>query len=141
MQAANLKVDLVIPTNTKYLSLVGAIGEEIAKELDNYQGNREILGYHLNLVLTEATTNVITHSHGDNTSDQVRINIDLQMGNLCIRIYDYGRGFDLESIPNPNFDNPGEGGYGIFLIRSLMDSVEYRKLKGGNLLEMKKRIN
>jgi len=54
-----LQVDVIIPTQTKYLDLIGSIGEQIAKQLDDFSGDREALAYHLNLVLTEATSNAI----------------------------------------------------------------------------------
>ena len=57
-----IQVDVIIPTQTKYLDLIGSIGEHIAKELDDFSGDREALAYHLNLVLTEATTNAIKHA-------------------------------------------------------------------------------
>jgi len=33
-----------------------------------------------------------------------------------------------------------ERGRGVFLIRSLMDSVEYRETENGNVLEMRKKF-
>ena len=60
-----IQVDVIIPTQTKYLDLIGSIGEHIAKELDDFSGDREALAYHLNLVLTEATVNAIKHRHTD----------------------------------------------------------------------------
>jgi hypothetical protein len=46
-----LQVDVIIPTQTKYLDLIGSIGEHIAKDIENFSGDREALAYHLNLVL------------------------------------------------------------------------------------------
>jgi serine/threonine-protein kinase RsbW len=57
---------------------------------------------------------------------------------LCIKVYDYGQGFDLDSIVPPDIEHPVERGRGIFLIKSIMDSVSYCKIKGGNVLEMRK---
>ena len=56
-----LQVEVIIPTQTKYLELIGSIGEHIAKDIENFSGDREILAYHLNLVLTEATTLSLIH--------------------------------------------------------------------------------
>ena len=135
---ANFQVDVVIPTQTKYLDLIGSIGEHIAKDLEDFSGDRDALAYHLNLVLTEATTNAIKHANSDDPKDTVRINIDIQEHELIIRVYDHGQGFDLETIPSPDFDHPKEGGMGLFFIRTLMDSVTYKSLGDCNILEIRK---
>ena len=140
MDTTDIQVDVIIPTQTKYLDLIGSIGERIGKELDNYSGDREALAYQLNLVLTEATTNAIKHSSYQGPKDTVRITIHIQEDELSIKVYDHGQGFDLESVPIPDFDHPKEGGMGIYFIRTLMDSVTYTKMEDGNVLEIKKSL-
>ncbi len=138
MCKAEIQVGIIVPNQTRYLSLIGRIGEGIARELDRYTGDREALAYNLNLVLTEAMVNAIKHaSPGDKT---VRITIHTAKDDLCIEVYDQGQGFDLEAIPLPDLDNPTERGRGIFFIKTLMDSVCYRKTDEGNVLEMRKRL-
>jgi len=135
-----VQVDVIIPTQTKYLHLIGSIGERIAKELEDYDGDREALAYHLNLVLTEATANAIKHATDNDITDTVRITIHIDECELVIKVYDHGQGFDLEQIDVPDFDHPKENGMGIFFIRTLMDSVIYRKQDDANVLEMVKRL-
>lgn len=135
---ATIQVEVIIPTQTKYLDLIGSIGENIAKRLDDFSGDRDALAYHLNLVLTEATVNAIKHG---NPEDTVRVTINIQDNMLIIRVYDHGQGFDLESVLLPDLDNPKEGGMGIFFIRSLMDSVTYTRQDDSNVLEITKRLS
>jgi serine/threonine-protein kinase RsbW len=136
MRNSILQVDVIIPTQTKYLDLIGSIGEHIAKDLDDFSGDREALAYHLNLVLTEATTNAIKHATQMTPKDTVRISIHIQDNELNIKVYDHGQGFDLETVPLPDFDQPKESGMGIFFIRTLMDSVTYTKQCDCNVLEI-----
>lgn len=132
-----IQVDVIIPTQTKYLNLIGSIGEHIAKELEDFSGDREALAYHLNLVLTEATANAIRHATTDNDpKDSVRITIYITENELNIKVYDHGQGFDLETVPIPDFDHPKEGGMGLFLIRTLMDTVRYTREENCNILEI-----
>lgn len=131
-----IQVDVIIPTQTKYLDLIGSIGERIAKELDNFTGDRDALAYQLNLVLTEATVNAIKHGNENNPQDTVRISIHLFKNELNIKVYDHGQGFDLASVPVPDFEHPKESGMGIYLIRSLMDSVTYSRQNDCNVLEI-----
>jgi serine/threonine-protein kinase RsbW len=122
------------------LSLIGNLAEVVAKTLENYTGDREALAYHLNLVLTEAMANAIEHSPPSNNGPMMRVCIYIEGKDLHILVYDQGRGFDLESIPAPDFEALNERGRGIFLIRSLMDDVSYRKTECGNVLEMHKKL-
>ena len=131
-----IQVDVIIPTQTKYLDLIGSIGEHIAKDLDDFSGDREALAYHLNLVLTEATTNAIKHATQMTPKDTVRITIHIQDNALHIKVYDHGQGFDLETVPLPDFEQPKESGMGLYFIRTLMDSVTYTKQGDCNVLEI-----
>jgi serine/threonine-protein kinase RsbW len=131
-----LQIDVIIPTQTKYLDLIGNIGEHIAKYLDNFSGDREALAYHLNLVLTEATTNAIKHATPTTPKDTVRVTIQTQDNALIIKVYDHGQGFDLETVPLPDLDQPKENGMGLYFIRTLMDSVTYTKQDDCNVLEI-----
>jgi serine/threonine-protein kinase RsbW len=131
-----IQVDVIIPTQTKYLDLIGSIGEHIAKDLNDFSGDREALAYHLNLVLTEATTNAIKHATQMTPQDTVRITIHIQDNELNIKVYDHGQGFDLETVPLPDFDHPKESGMGLYFIRTLMDSVSYTRLADCNVLEI-----
>ena len=135
-----LSVDIEVPNQTRYLRLIGDIAEQIARDLDVANGDCDTLAYHLNLVLTEAVTNAIEHGSPGDPNNTVRICISIEDKNLCVRVYDRGQGFDLESVSTPEFADLEEHGRGIFVIRSLMDSVEYRKTDGGNVLEMRKKL-
>jgi serine/threonine-protein kinase RsbW len=138
MCSSVFQVDVTIPTQTKYLNLIGSIGEHIARELENFCGDREALAYHLNLVLTEATANAIKHANYNDPKEQVRVTIHIKENELKIKVYDHGQGFNLETVPIPDLDHPKEGGMGLFLIRTLMDSVRYFRENDCNILEIVK---
>ncbi|KAB0666707.1 ATP-binding protein [Oryzomonas japonica] len=137
-----IDIEIVVPNQTRYLSMIGKIGENVVRELDRFKGDREALAHHLNVVLTEAMVNAIKHANAADPSKEILIRISVSDREICIKVYDSGQGFDLTSVPDPSFeaDQLGEKGRGIFIIRSLMDSVEYKKADGGNVLEMKKSL-
>lgn len=136
-----LEVDIRVPNQTRYLSLIGKIGEDIARTLKRFTGDREELAYHINLVLTEAMTNAIRHANEDNPNKELQITIQIENNQLHIRVYDEGEGFDFAAVPTPEFKYLDEHGRGVYIIRSLMDSVTYRRDKKGHVLEMIKSLN
>lgn len=140
MEKNLIEVDIKVPNQTRYLSLIGRIGEDIAKEVDKYAGDRETLAYHLNLVLTEAMANAIKYARAGDPETMVHIFINISPEEILIKVYDKGQGFDINTIPAPNFEKLEDRGRGIFIIRSLMDSVSYRKIRCGNVLEMSKKL-
>lgn len=137
----DIQLDIVIPNETCYLSFIGEIGEKIATEWDRYTGDREALAYHLNLALTEALTNAIEHGNSSDPDQTIRIAIQVSQDQLCIKVYDQGQGFDLDSVASPDADHLSERGRGVFLIKTLMDSVCYKRTNGGNVLEMRKNLS
>jgi serine/threonine-protein kinase RsbW len=136
----NLEVDIRVPNQTRYLSLIGKIGEDVARTLKRYKGDREELAYHLNLVLTEAMANAILHANEDDPEKEIHVTITILDQILCIKVYDQGQGFDISMLPSPNFKSLDDHGRGVYIIRSLMDKVTYRKFKGGHVLEMVKSL-
>ena len=135
-----LNLEIEVPNQTRYLRLVGNIAEQVAKEVEASNGDRDTLAYHLNLVLTEAVANVIQHDAQSDPTNKVKVCLSIENKDLVARVYDHGQGFDLAAVPTLDFADLDEHGRGIFVIRSLMDSVEYRKTERGNVLEMRKRL-
>lgn len=140
MGNSGIELDIKVPNQTKYLSLIGRIGEDIAREIDRFTGDRETLAYQINLVLTEAMTNAIKYGCSDVSKETVHIVISIVENELFIRIFDYGQGFDINEIQTPDFNLLEDRGRGIFLIRTLMDSVTYVRTSSGNVLEMIKQL-
>jgi serine/threonine-protein kinase RsbW len=99
MKKNELEVDIKVPNQTRYLSLIGKIGEDIARELSKYGGDRETLAYHINLVLTEAMVNAIKYADTDDPDRMVHILINISEHEIQIKVYDNGQGFDINSIP------------------------------------------
>ena len=93
------------------------------------------LRLNLRVGVCEALANAIRH--GRPAQDQsVQIEASFSSTRIEVRIEDPGGGFDPESVPDPtlpeNLSRPG--GRGVFLIRELMDQVEYNA--EGNALTM-----
>lgn len=140
MSKKDIELDIKVPNQTRYLSLIGRIGEDIAKEIDRFTGDRETLAYQLNLVLTEAMTNAIKHGSTVEGDNSVHIIITITDNELLIRIFDYGQGFDINEVKCPDFNRLEDSGRGIFLMKALMDSVRYIQGSKGNILEMIKQL-
>jgi len=139
MTTDRIAVDIKVPNQTRYLCLIGHIGENIARTLRNYGGDREKLAYDLNLVLTEAMANAIQHANEGDPAKEVHIEISIVEQRLIIKVFDFGQGFNLEQHVKPGHPL-SEHGRGIYLISTIMDEIRYRPTETGHLLEMTKKL-
>ena len=136
-----VEVNITVPNQTKYLCMIGKIGESLAYTLNNYHGDREELAYHLNLVLTEALSNAICHANAGDPTKEVRVSISASDKDLKICVFDQGKGFDIQPLAKMKVHETAEGGRGVQIIFKLMDRVEYLRKDSGNVLEMTKRLH
>ncbi len=81
--------------------------------------------YNVELAVNEAVVNVISHAYQDDPSQVVQLDFYICPDRLIIQVRDWGLGFDPASIPEPDLRYPQESGYGVYLIRQLMDHVSY----------------
>ena len=136
-----IEVDITVPNQTKYLAMIGKIGESLAHTLGCYNGDREELAYHLNLVLTEALANAICHANACDPTKEVRVSISTSDNDLIIRVFDQGHGFDIQHLAKIDVKETAEGGRGVQIIFKLMDQVNYLKKGTGHVLEMIKHLH
>lgn len=138
----DIDIDITIPSHTRHLRMVGRIGEKVAREIDCTDEIREELPGQLEVVLTEGLVNAIKHAKRADPEEEIHIRINVSHKTLIVRIYDNGAGFDLDTVPAPCFSADGleDKGRGIFILRSLMDTVKYTRSGNGNVLEMRKKL-
>ena len=96
----------------------------------------------VNLLLDEFVSNVIKYGYDDTLEHQIQVDVKLEGRHLTVRIEDDGKAFNPLEAPAPDLDRPVEerpiGGLGIFIARTLADSIEYRREDGRNILTMTK---
>ena len=84
----------------------------------------------LQVAVDEAVTNVIAHGFAGQTQAELSIDLAVDSGCFRIEVEDEGPAFDPHSVPDPDpvqLARRGQaGGLGLFLIRRIMDGVDYR---------------
>jgi len=93
----------------------------------------------LKTAVAEACTNAIEHGNKMDASMKVGISLTVDKGRLQVAVHDEGAG--IGRVPTPNIDSKIEGksdprGWGIFLIKSLMDEVTFESTPEGNVVKM-----
>jgi serine/threonine-protein kinase RsbW len=95
--------------------------------------------YRLLVASTEAVNNAIMHGNKSDARKKVFVTIVFKKNeSLTVIVQDQGAGFNPESIPNPIEDKNlfKTSGRGVFLMKELMDEVNYSFAKGGSKVEL-----
>jgi anti-sigma regulatory factor (Ser/Thr protein kinase) len=87
---------------------------------------------------------VIFYGYEDQEEHSIEVRLDLSGSVLTLQICDDGREFDPTRMPEPNLDVPLEerkiGGLGIHLVRNYMNSMEYKRENGKNIITVTKNL-
>ena len=96
------------------------------------------------LALVEWITNVISHAYDDAREHWITVRFLTAPGQARVEVEDDGRAFNPLTLPAVDTNTPLEqraiGGLGVHMVRQLMDSVEYRRAEGRNILTMTRRV-
>ena len=102
------------------------------------------LVFSLNLVLEEALTNIILYGFEDQNGHTIEIDFKKDENQLYITFVDDGIAYDPTTKEDPDISLSTEdrpiGGLGIFLIKKIMDQVEYQRKENRNFLMLTKNI-
>ena len=95
------------------------------------------------LALEEVFMNVVMHGT-PGAGTQVEVSVTLCDDGLTLMVADDGPAFDPLLLPAPDvaasLDERKVGGLGVFLVRQMMDAVNYQRVAARNELRMRKRL-
>jgi serine/threonine-protein kinase RsbW len=136
MRRGQARIDFLIPSD---LSYVLGVNYEVSLLLREFGFPPQDTRINIPLACDEAITNAIVHGNGSDPEKKVNIQVYVSHSRFRIRVRDQGAGFDPDAVEDPlegeNVLRPG--GRGVFLMRRIMDTVEYRE--DGRVIELEKR--
>ncbi len=95
----------------------------------------------LRLAVDEAVTNIITHGYGG--PGYIEVDVSADGTDVVIELRDRAPSFDPLLAPAVDLRPPGErdnpGGFGVYLMKSVMDEIRYETTDSRNQLTMIKR--
>ncbi len=96
--------------------------------------------FDIRLCIEEAVRNAMVHGNRSDRSLPVKVSYWIGNGSLTMEIEDAGDGFNAAAVADPTDDAnvTKNSGRGVYLIRKLMDRVEYNEK--GNKVTMTKKL-
>lgn len=115
-------------------TLLSAVDRFLERELRKAGVSADAIA-DLAISVSELVNNAILHGNRQDESKKVKLELFPAPGEITIYIEDEGEGFDPEKVANPLEEQNilKEVGRGIFIIRSLVDSVEFSRGRFGGM--------
>jgi serine/threonine-protein kinase RsbW len=129
----------VLPSNLSTVEVVEAKATEYAEKA----GFDEDTACQIAMISREAAANAVLHGNKKDPAKHVKARFTLTPDSLVIQIADEGSGFNPSDVPDP-LSPEGllrPSGRGIFLMRAIMDEVNFRQLSPGTEITLVKHRN
>ena len=99
----------------------------------------------IELAIVEAANNIVEHAYKFEEGHPLQLSISHRGDSLELLFFDKGPVFEYSKIAKPDFewdnvDDIPEGGWGVYLINSIMDEVEFDRQGNINVLKMIKKL-
>lgn len=123
---------ITIPSSTRFLEDVRAFIKTHALAA----GFSDVDVEELKIAVDECCTNVIEHAYGNDASKTIDIAILVDDQQFSVRIRDEGRAFNAATYREPDLaefaKSRKSGGFGVHIMRKLMDQVTFSTRNGTN---------
>ncbi|NIR52436.1 SpoIIE family protein phosphatase [candidate division KSB1 bacterium] len=131
------KEQLKVPADVDYLGDLRDFVTQVGKK----HGFSDKMINSFKLAIDEAATNIIRYAYRD-SEGLITLRTIVRKNSLTLCIIDQGTYFDPKRVKDPDLkrymDIGKKGGLGIFIMRKLMDEIDYRRTEEGNELRITK---
>ena len=131
---------LVLPNDIETIPQLNEFIDSVAEEV----GLEMSLTMSLNLALEEAVVNVMEYAYPEGQKGNVEIEVTADQQWMTFVIMDTGIAFDPTTKEDADTTLSAEerpiGGLGIFLVRQLMDVIDYKRKDNKNVLTLRKKL-
>jgi serine/threonine-protein kinase RsbW len=130
-------IELTLPSRIESVDESALLAEKIARDW----GYADDFISSIDLAVRESVANAVKHGNKFDEEKKVKIVFTETPAGFEIKVRDFGKGFDVDEIPDPT--NPENllkvTGRGILFMRSFMDEVEWENnVDGGMTVKMVK---
>lgn len=130
-------IQMKVPAKPEYVGVIRLTLSGIASRMGfNYEDIED-----LKVAVSEATTNVVSHAYENNESGELTLGYGIHEDRLEVMVSDQGESFNYDEVKErigpvtetetvSPIEEIREGGFGLFLINTLMDKVQINNKYG-----------
>lgn len=119
------------------------ISEAVTEFLESQTGSIDAI-FAANLAIEELVTNIIKYGYDDQERHEISLGLSAENGSVKIEIRDDGHEFNPFDQPEPDTSLPADereiGGLGIHFVRNMLDSYDYQRVDGQNIVTLSKKL-
>ena len=130
------QVEIRVASDTRWLALIRRITDEFCQHTGIEAQERHAVI----LAVDEAVSNVMRHSYKGDPTQELTVTWRWMDGGIEVEIRDHGEPFDPRDETTSPPDELRVSGRGLFLMRTIMDQIDYRREGSTNLVRMRKMI-
>ena len=131
---------IILPNDTKEVPTLAAFVDEVCEAV----GFDAALTMKMNLAIEEAVVNVMEYAYPRGTHGDITVEAQANDVRLKFTIIDSGTHFDPTAQADVDTTLSAEdrpiGGLGIHIVRQYMDSINYERISGRNVLTLRKKL-
>jgi len=135
--AVSLKISLPKIPNIEVVAIEGL------SHLANHMGIGDEKIGEARILVAEAIINAFEHAGAENTEVQVEFTMTREQ--LVILVKDYGKGFDISSVKDPDLraklGTADKRGWGLKLMKSMSDDFHIESDAGGTKITLTKKLS
>ena len=132
---------LTLKNKVSEISKLNAFVQSATATLNMEKG----LANQIKLAVEEAVINIIDYAYSNGTEGNIDITIEADEDRIRFILTDSGAGFDPTSVSKADttlsIEDRPIGGLGVLLVRNLMDSINYERIDGKNILTLCKQYD
>ena len=130
----------------KFLHLKNNISEidKLIEVVNDYGKGHMLSGnviHDATLALEEIVSNIVFYAYADEDEHEIEVGMGISQDQLIFKVKDDGIAFNPLNNPEPDVSKPFDereiGGLGIYIVKKLMDELEYLRDNERNILTMK----
>ena len=100
--------------------------------------------YAARVVLEEILANIIKYGYSDQASHEINVRLEVKDAEVSVTCVDDGYEFNPLLATPPDIPKPvlkrDVGGLGLYLVRQMVDSMQYLRVGDKNVLEMRIKV-
>ena len=125
-------MELTLPRDARYVAMMRNVAGCVLADLDTPEAAAD----DVQIAITEACANAVRHAVG---SAEYTVSLSVAADGCEIEIVDVGPGFDPLGAELDSFDPDAEDGRGLYLIRALVDELDYTRVDDRTHVKLTKR--
>lgn len=135
-------VTMKLPPDLQFLHRAATAGVDAARSAVSTVGMQEkdAFIHSVELAVSEVFANAVKHRCKTLPARRVIIQFGIDAGYLEVIVKDCNSCFDLDTLPSPDVDTFPESGFGLYLVKQVMDTVTVQRQEDGNVVTMTKAI-